>query len=82
MMMLLELDGNAPRDQVAALKAARALLGASQSRMAELLAVSPRTYQGWEAGRPCRHWSLVATAVAYLVAALRDEQAAIAWWNT
>lgn len=33
------------------LKAWRERLGITQARAAELLDVSPRTYQGWEAGR-------------------------------
>ncbi|HAF39548.1 MAG TPA: hypothetical protein DCG72_11235 [Gammaproteobacteria bacterium] len=38
-------------DVSAELKAWRERLGITQARAAELLDVSPRTYQGWEAGR-------------------------------
>lgn len=45
------MDARPLADVSAELKAWRERLGITQTRAAELLDVSPRTYQGWEAGR-------------------------------
>lgn len=74
--------GGPPRaDTADALRDARRRLGWTQAHAAAALAASLRTYQGWEAGRPCRVWPTLALALAYMIAALLSENEAADWWS-
>jgi len=53
-------------DVSAELKAWRERLGITQARAAELLDVSPRTYQGWEAGREFDRGTILRFALEHI----------------